>query len=250
MRYEDRITIPTPEGVSVELTLAGIGSRFVASLVDTLIKLVLFVASLLALFGGAQLFGSEGATFIAQAIFSIVTFVVWFGYDVLFETLANGRTPGKRWTSLRVVRIGGRPVGFVASAIRNLLRLIDLLPGAYVVGMISIALTRLNQRVGDIAAGTVVVRELGPAPAAPRAASPGSVVAPAADDVADVSAITAEELVTVRRFLERRGDLTPAARAQLANDLWTRLRGKVAGLQDLPPEPFLEQLAATKARRN
>lgn len=243
------MTIPTPEGVEIELTLAGIGSRFAASVIDTAFKVGLFIGLILALFGGARLLeaaGVNGASFIGDAIFSVMTFLIFFGYDVLFETLANGRTPGKRWTALRVVKIGGRPVGFMASAIRNLLRLIDILPGFYVVGMVCVSVTALNQRLGDLAAGTVVVRERAPIkePLLPTTS------VPVETDVSDVSAITATELVTVRKFLERRSQLTPQARAQLATELWTRLRTKVAGFQDLPPEPFLEQIAAAKARRS
>lgn len=250
MRYEDRVTIPTPEGVEVELTLAGIGSRFTASLIDTLIKVVAFIGLILSLFGTGRLLeaaGVAGASFISDAIFSVTTFLIFFGYDVLFETLANGRTPGKRWTALRVVRIGGRPVGFVSSAVRNLLRLIDILPGFYVVGMICVSVTKLNQRLGDLAAGTVVVRETA---AAKRAVEATTTAGDVEADVSDVSAVTAEELVTVRRFLDRRNELTPQARAQLATELWNRLRTKVGGLQDLPPEPFLERVAAAKARRS
>src|SRR3990170_3287966 len=119
MRYEDAITISTPEGVELELPLAGLGSRFVAALIDIIIKTGLILALGIAL-GVAGAYG--------DALFSVLAFLVFFAYDILFETLASGRTPGKRWTGLRVVRLEGQPIGFVASAIRNTLRLVDLLP--------------------------------------------------------------------------------------------------------------------------
>jgi len=247
VEYEDRVTIATPEGVDLELVLAGLGSRFVAALVDWIIRFTLLVA-LAVVFLGADFAGGG----IGTALYVLTSFLVFFGYDILFEVFASGRTPGKRWNGLRVVRVSGHPVGFLTSTIRNILRLVDILPFAYVVGCISVLATAKNQRLGDLAAGTLVVRDqrargrdaLEPAWPPRRA--------PDADALArwDVSAVTAEELAAVRRFLERRHELTPAARAQLGSTLTARLRPKVAGAPDgLAGEPFLESLAAAKAAR-
>lgn len=248
MRYEDRVTIATPEGVDVDLTLAGIGSRFIASLIDTVIKLVAFLGFFIFLFGGSALFGGEELSAIGAAAFYIVSFFIWFGYDVLFETLASGRTPGKRWTGLRVVRMGGRPVGFVSSAIRNMVRIVDFLPSLYLVGMIAVVSTRMNQRLGDLAAGTVVVREK-PVSVAPAQASVPIATAGGITETWDVSAITNDDLAMTRRFLERRAELTPQARGHLAHELAGRLHPKVVGAPPLPPETFLEYLSAAKAKR-
>ncbi len=160
--YEDRISIPTPEGVELELVLAGVGSRLVGSLVDFLIKAVLLFALWLVSAVAAE---DAGGFFIALTI--IASFLVFWAYDVAFETLASGRTPGKRAAGLRVVRMGGEPVGFLASAVRNLLRLVDMQPGfLFAVGAITILFSQRNQRLGDLAAGTLVVRErLAPLPA-------------------------------------------------------------------------------------
>lgn len=272
MSYEDRISIATPEGVDLELTLAGLGSRSVARLVDQAIQLAVLVAvSVLATLAGSgsgsQSGGGEGplggtgdgGAALALAVAVVVVFLVQFGYDVAFEVLASGRTPGKRWSGLRVVRVDGAPVGFVTSAVRNLLRLVDALPGIYTVGMVAVFATRRNQRLGDMAAGTVVVRERrGPRKAAASFAatttgarpSPPGGAAPLERAAWDVSAVTTEELATVRRFLDRRRGLTPEARARLAGDLAARLRPKVVG----PPaggdaEAFLEEVAAAKAAR-
>jgi uncharacterized RDD family membrane protein YckC len=245
MTYEDRISIPTPEGVELELVLAGVGSRLVGALVDFLIKAVILVALFVL---GAAAGGDEGGFLVALTI--IASFLVFFGYDVAFETLASGRTPGKRAAGLRVVRMGGEPVGFMASAVRNLLRLIDMQPGfLYAVGATTIFFSQHNQRIGDLAAGTLVVRERrAPLPAA-RPAVPDFA---AADRYAawDVSGVTAFELVTVRRFLERRWQLDPGARNRLSWELAERLRPKVAGAPpNLHPEQFLEALAEAKASR-
>ena len=140
--------ISTPEGVDVELTLAGIGSRFIAALFDFMIEFAIILAAgfLLGVVGG------DGSGW-ANAGFAIIFFLVFFGYDVLFEVRARGRTPGKRWTGLRVVRTSGQPVTFVPSSIRNVMRLVDMLPAPplYAVGMASIFVTGKNQRLGDLA---------------------------------------------------------------------------------------------------
>ena len=244
MEYEDRVRISTPEGVDVELTLAGIGSRFIAAILDLLVQGAVLLAAALAL----GVLGGTG-TGLAVGIFSIVFFLVFFAYDVLFEVRSRGRTLGKRWTGLRVVRTGGRPVTFVPSCVRNVMRLVDILPAFYAIGMLSIFATPLNQRLGDLAAGTLIVRErsggIGKRPAAGEAAR-----VPGSEDGWDVSAVSARDVGTVRQFLDRRAGLDAGARAQLARDLERRLRPLVAGAPErLDPEEFLERLAAAKADR-
>lgn len=254
MSYEDRISIATPEGVDLELTLAGVGSRCAARVLDQLVQtgvliaLGLLLGSVGGFLVGDDADGGTGTAAVATAFFLVLVFLVQFGYDVLFETLASGRSPGKRWTGLRVVRIDGAPVGFVTSAVRNLVRLVDFLPGFYGVAMVAVLVSSKNQRLGDMAAGTLVVREKKVAPPA------SAILAPSrwADDVRgwDVSAITNDELATVRRFLDRRGGLTPAARDRLGTELATRLFPKVAGpTANLGAEQFLEALVAAKAAR-
>lgn len=247
MLYEDRISVPTPEGVTLEVTLAGVGSRFAAGLVDQLLRSALLVGLVLPVPLLTEGRSTPGGLVLAAVL--VAVFLVQLAYDVLFETLASGRTPGKRWTGLRVVRMGGAPVGFLASALRNLLRIVDALPGFYLVGILSVLLTRNNQRLGDLAAGTIVVRERGQAAALarPSAPSPSAIEPDAA--LWDVSGISAEETATVRRFLDRRTTLTPEARERLAYEMATRLGPKVAGpSRRWEPESFLEYLAAAKAR--
>ena len=248
MEYEDRLSITTPEGIVLELTLAGFGSRAMAGLVDLLIQIVLIGALDVALaFVLSREAGLDGE--VVAGILSLLTLVLLSSYHVLFETRGAGRTPGKRLGGLRVVGTEGQPVRFLSSAVRNAVRLVDGLPVLYIPGMISILVTSRNQRLGDLAAGTVVIRERMGGRAKPAAA----VVLPDLDEQAavwDVSGVTAEETATVRHFLERREDLTPEARARLAGDLAQRLRPRVPGApQDDPPETFLEQLAAAKAAR-
>lgn len=258
MDYEDRISIATPEGVELEVTLAGVGSRFVALLIDQFVQWAIVLAVILAVVLGAE--GSDSdlggnAGVLAGAFIVLTFFVVMLGYPVWFETRASGRTPGKRAIGLRVVDVDGRPVTFRSSVIRNLVRIVDSLPGTYLVGIIAVLASKRNQRLGDMAAGTIVVMErVGGRDGKrkqPAWMQPKVVVEPSPETANwDVSAVTAEELVTVRRFLERRTSLTPEARSRLALELALRLRPKVVGPDpDMHPEELLLELAALKASR-
>lgn len=237
MELEDRITLSAPEGIDLQIVLAGAASRFIAGTIDLVLQFALIAAAAAVAIGLVH--GGLGI-----ALFAILTFASLYMYDVLFEVLASGRTPGKRMTHLRVVRAGGAPVDLPSSAIRNLLRLIDLLPGAYLLGIVSILITRRNQRLGDLAAGTLVIRD----PVKSDRAQPAATRETAPTAGWDVSAVTAEELATVRRFLERRESLDPRARVELAYRLEQGLRRKVAGVPaDLSPESFLEALGFSKS---
>jgi uncharacterized RDD family membrane protein YckC len=228
--------------VPLELVLAGLGSRLIAAILDASIQAVLLITTSL-------IFTAVSVNGFVQAAFSILVFLILFGYDVAFEVANAGRTPGKMATGLRVLRRDGRPVDFLTSAVRNILRVVDFLPVFYVVGTVMIVVTRQHQRLGDVAAGTIVVRErraIMPAvPLPPQATLPdGSYLA------WDVSGVSADELATVRRFLERRYSLTAPARNQLGWELSSRLRHKVTGPHDTwPPEPFLEGVVAAKDAR-
>lgn len=257
MQLDDRITIATPEGIELELQLAGLGSRFIAGTVDLIIQLLLTLALVLLtgdVFGGGSL----------NAVALILgAFVIWFLYPIAFEVLNRGRTPGKMLSHLRVVRQNGAPVDLPASALRNLVRLVDGPLLSYLPTIVSIVVTTRNQRPGDLAAGTLVIREApkpkGVAPRSPAPPSPGP-PPPAAPSIAvadtvlpawDVTAITPADLGAVRRFLDRREAFDPAAREQLASRLAGGLAAKVAGAP-LPiddEEGFLQTIVELKARR-
>ena len=267
--YEDRVQIQTPEGVELELTLAGLGSRFMARMLDELLKYaVLFAVILLVLSLDAATSGplgvasDDGSDFgaLGIAIIVVLVFLAEFFYDVPFEIWANGRTPGKMAAGLRVVRTGGRPLGFLTSCIRNLLRIVDMLPFAYGVGMVSVLVSKHNQRLGDLAAGTLVIRDRKAADRAeayvaaggpPGWLHPTNQTPPAAVAGWDVSAVTGEDLATVSAFLARRYQLDPPARARLSEDIALRLWPRVAGAPTgMTPEAFLEHIAAAKALRS
>ena len=252
MQYEERTRVATPEGVELELVLAGLASRFIAELLDSL--LILLLVGLLVVV--AALAGGAAGLVIANVALGGLLMIA-LAYHVAFEVLAAGRTPGMRANGLRVVMEHGEPVGLRASAVRNLVRLIEGPPTLYVPAIVSILLTRRNQRLGDLAAGTLVVRE----PAPPRrrrrraATPPPAPPAPAGPhlrlDGWDVSAITQEDLATVRTFLARRDGFTPDARRGLARELADRMGAKIAGHPPgLSPEQLLEGIAAVKSARS
>jgi len=242
MVFEDRLTIDTPEGVPLELTLAGVGSRFASALLDYILQFIILVALALVLRYGAGF--SPGSSSVSAAFWVVGFFAVFWGYDVAFEVLNSGRTPGKAANGLRVVRESGAPVTFGPSAVRNVIRIIDLLPGTYLVGITSILLTKRNQRVGDLAAGTLVIRET-------RRLPPEVRVAPSVQTPTwDTSAIGREDLDTVAAFLARRHELEAGARIQIAAELAGRLRPKVGGaIAADGDEMFLERLVAAKRGR-
>jgi len=157
----DAVAIDTPERVALDLEVAGLGSRFAAQVVDFAIQcLVAGLAGLgLAVVGGLAGAGlGEAVAYGIGAVAVAVLFVVFFGYSVWFEGWRNGQTPGKRWLGLRVVREGGQPVTPGAAVIRNVVGFADFLPTGFLLGAVVMLCTPRAQRLGDLAAGTLVVR--------------------------------------------------------------------------------------------
>lgn len=243
MEYEDRVRIATPEGVELDLGLAGIGSRLAARILDVLIQTAIVLVILLAV--GFTAGDGETSDAVAIVLMVVLVFGIFWGYNVAFETFNSGRTPGKMALGLRVVGDQGEPETFSASAVRNLLRLVDELMTAFLAGTISIIASSENQRLGDMAAGTLVVKER---TTAAKTFEPAATFASIEKlEIArhwDLSAITPEERVAVRRFLERRFAIDPRARAELAHQIAAHLRPKVAGSEQVGiDEHFLELLA-------
>src|SRR4051794_13437734 len=151
MTYEDRIHIATPEGVDLELTLAGLGSRVGGAVIDAAIKgITLLVLGILLAVVGA--FTSGALTAVGVGVLIVFAFGVEFGYDIAFEVLGGGKTLGKRALGTKVMRASGAAVDLRSSAIRNLLRLVDGQLTGYICGTLMILLSSKNQRLGDVAA--------------------------------------------------------------------------------------------------
>ena len=155
-------TIETPENVSFAYDVAGIGSRFLATLVDSLLQGTIF-AVLLIVFALIEYTAAASALpaaliRLAPVLLLIALFVVQFGYFMFFELITGGQTPGKQLFGLRVIKENGYPLSPLDSIIRNLVRIIDFFPFAYGVGISVMFLNERARRLGDFAAGTLVVK--------------------------------------------------------------------------------------------
>ena len=244
------LDVRTPESIAFSYELAGIGSRALAVMIDFCIQLAilaLFVWGIVLLAGGtahashpAHLAPAADrlATNIIAGIAIFIVFAIFFGYFMVFEALWNGQTPGKKMLGIRVVRDGGYPVDFSAALVRNLVRVGEWAFGGYALSALCALLSPENKRVGDYAAGTIVVRD-------------HAMDAPVAllDDLreepsyAATAYLSGEERAIVRRFLERRDTLVPEARERLAHQLAERVRARVpAELARLDDESLLERL--------
>jgi uncharacterized RDD family membrane protein YckC len=269
---EDRHVTPTPEGVSLDVVLAGLGSRFAAFSLDFLIQVVIYVIVLAV---AANIFTGGGTTsgLVTVGVLSLVALLDFIGYFVLCEMLWGGRSVGKRAAGTRVVRVGGAAVGFWSSLLRNLARLIDMIPVVfYLVGSVLILSTSKNQRLGDLLGDTVVIRERqaaqsiqrgmpfdnpapwmaapGPAQSWPAYGYGGPAALPAELAHWDVTGVNDQELTLARTFLANRWGYTPEARSRLALQLADRMWPLVAGpVTAPPPEQFLEAVVLVKTVR-
>ncbi|HRJ87222.1 MAG TPA: RDD family protein [Pyrinomonadaceae bacterium] len=264
---EETLIIETPERVPLAFSLASIGNRFLAAAIDHLLQYAAIIAVIwIALTAsGISLFGPTGDT--AESLFAdapkwviailiIVVFLLFTGYFVLFEWLWNGQTPGKRLLKLRVIREDGRPVTLWEAVARNLLRVFDAVPGfvvpIYSVGLIVIFLSNRDQRVGDIFAGTVVIRErTDEAPtfaetfSNPIADAAFRRVQPRTNFSANVALLSSEEIEVVENLLRRRWDLTERQRAWMAWRVALPIMYKLKpdyDLQTFTYEGFLEEI--------
>jgi uncharacterized RDD family membrane protein YckC len=157
----DQLNIDTPELVAIQMPLAGIGSRFIALLIDTLIwgaGLIVVGLIVWAFQPALQAFSRLSYQW-TIAIFTLSIFLLNWGYFTLFEAFWNGRTPGKRVARIRVIQQSGRAIGIFESMARNFIRYVDQIPFFYAVGVVAVFATRQHQRLGDLAAGTLVVRD-------------------------------------------------------------------------------------------
>ena len=231
MAAHEKLTIHTPEQIALEFTLAGAGSRFLALAIDTIVQLIVIATILLLRAAGAwlRLLGVAAAGTWLQAAGVIVGFVIYYGYFAFFEAIWTGQTPGKRIVGLRVISLSGRPIVPFDAILRNLLRIVDQIPGIYAVGIVSILLTAKSQRLGDLAAGTVVVvEEARVAQAAPKP------FAPSTAGLLGAGKLTPKEVDAIETFLARRGSLPDHQRERSAHQLAEHVRQRLA----LPGERY------------
>jgi len=243
-RVERTLEVRTPESIAFRYELAGLGSRFLALAVDQAIQFAALAAIFVGLILAARAAVRHGApppnelaTSIAVAVLVLIVFVVLFVYFIVFEALWNGQTPGKKLVGLRVVRDGGYPIDFGASLIRNLIRVGEQLLAYYLIAAISALISPENKRLGDLAAGTIVVRDA-------RLSAPSSLREHSGEPVYSATAyLDGEERALIKRFLERRDALTDARRREIAAQLAARIRNRLpADLARLDDELLLERL--------
>jgi len=263
---EETLIIETPERVQLEFALASIGNRFLAVAIDHFIQffsifLISWFFLSIAGYTGGDVADAPDKLLTEMpkwtiAILIIVLFLIFAGYFIVFEWLWNGQTPGKRWMKLRVIREDGRPLTMWEAIARNLLRICDAVPGfvipIYSIGLVVIFMSSRDQRVGDVFAGTVVIRER--ADETPTFAETFSTritdtafsrVQKPTGITASVSLLTEKEVEVVESFLRRRWDLTERQRLWMAWRIALPIMYKLKpayNLQDFTYEGFLEEI--------
>jgi uncharacterized RDD family membrane protein YckC len=242
----ERLIIETPEHTSIEFPLAGIGSRFLAVLIDSLIQtgvaivLVLLLAAITFGFGVSGLVQSSPAGIWAIAILIFAFFLLFYGYFILFEAIWNGQTPGKRLTRIRVIKDSGQPITAIDAVARNLLRIIDQLPAVYGIGVLCAWISPQCKRLGDYVAGTVVVHEKSFESVPAQWSAPTQ---PAIHQF-NASRLTPEEFALVETFLSRRNSLELGVRYDMAAGIVRHIESKLNLPPDRPPaEKLLEDIA-------
>lgn len=249
------VEITTPDHVQLELELAGLGSRFLACVIDYLIiafTMFVMVVLFLALLGGGSLLDFDYTAAASSALFYLVVFVIIWGYSVAWEGLARGQTPGKRIVGIRVLRDNGQAIGLRAAAIRNLVRAADVLPPpCYFVGAATVLFSKTSQRLGDMAAGTLVVHErfdmglssrVGAAWVAriERGQSRHGLTLPKGQ-------ISAHQLDLLEQFLDRQEALIPAIRERIA---WQIVEPLLPLLDESTADVNLSSLPASERTRH
>jgi uncharacterized RDD family membrane protein YckC len=245
MTLTDQLKVDTPEQITLELPLSGVGSRFLALFLDTVLQFVLYVLVFLAFVfavpaGLAPYLAWIPSSF-GPALVILFLFCIYWGYFAFFEIFWKGQTPGKRLLKIRVIKESGRPVNVYEAIGRNLMRAIDSLPGVYAVGLICMMIDRKNRRVGDFVAGTVVVHDRKTEEVRPdwNISSESVAIAP------NLARVTPEELMLIESYLQRRSDLEFAVRDRTAYQIATRITAKT-GIERNPDQSldeFLETLA-------
>jgi uncharacterized RDD family membrane protein YckC len=247
-RVDQQRGIVTPEAVLLEFETAGVGSRLLPAVIDVAIQLaILWMVAV-----GVGTVGLLLPSTVGVVAGIVLLFVVVVGYPIVCETFWRGRTVGKAIFGLRVVTSQGAPVRFRHSAIRGVLRIFEVLLLLGAPAVIAATLTRDNQRLGDLAAGTIVIREGSAERTAQVVTFPTPYGYEAYVASLDVGGLTPAQYGLIRSFLLRTSELTPSARSllavRLANPVARRLSHRPPSWLD--PEVFLLSVAAAYQRRH
>ena len=241
----EHLSIETPEQIKISYSVAGIGSRFYAALIDIALLLPILLVGYYIIIRAVLDLDERLGNWLA-ALAGIATFALQWGYYMIFEIATNGQSPGKRVLGLRVIKAQGYPISFSDSAIRNIVRIVDMLPFAYGVGLLTMLLNKNWQRLGDLAAGTVVVKE--DAKASPHPAKTATVRKQTFvyADWIQPEQVTDAELDAIREYLSRRESLPRLRRLQLARTIGTPIAQRMAGGVQIDYDVFLEEVYALK----
>jgi uncharacterized RDD family membrane protein YckC len=238
-----RLEVETPDHVVLRYDLAGGGNRGFAGLVDALIAALVVAGSLFVTSYAVRQFGVVGIQL--SGVIALLAVLIGWSYFVVLEWLWQGQTVGKRMSGLRVIREDGAPAGFVPILIRNLVRIVDFLPGLYGIGLLTIILSPRSQRLGDIAAGTYVVR-------APKPQldyfSLRTLTPVAAGASVETRALPGEVQRLVREFVAREAKLRPADRARVATQIADRVRPYARDLVTIADDAELLRAVARSLR--
>ncbi len=223
------LTAVTPENVRIQYELAGFASRCGAAALDTLIQVGALVVMVLVYLLLVRVLHFSVAGW-PTTMLIVAGFILWYGYYVYFETVRNGQTPGKKALRLRVVKYGGTPIDLPCAATRGLIRVIDMT----LVGLIALLVTPNNQRLGDFAAGTLVVKERAEWQGdiqQPKTLPQGSY--PESELVRNIELLTPEQFEMAKRFAERVAELSPESKEQVAARVALPLMQHL-GIEDRP----------------
>jgi uncharacterized RDD family membrane protein YckC len=264
--YADQLNIETPEQVDLRFPIAGIGSRFLAILADTILQMIVlffmfFVFGLIVsaaphVAGTTTMVNTGAKWFVAAAV--LFYFLLYWGYFSLFEAFWNGQTPGKLLLKIRVIKDSGRQITLFESLARNLIRIVDALPSFYLVGVITMLCNREQKRLGDFVAGTIVVHERTEeqpllshssrtftASLYPQPLETPQVPAAPLVPADGIARLDAGDLNVIDTFFSRALDLDLDKRAEIAGRIAQRMSAKmqVPLPADVAPERVLESIA-------
>lgn len=260
MRFFNQVNLQTPESVELEYKLAGIGNRAYALVIDYLIMGIIFIVCFSAWGYLSYNFFDELEIFLGSkvnlslwliAIQILISFAIYVGYFVFFETLWQGQSPGKRYTKIRVIRDDGRPVTISQSTLRALFRTVDDL---FFIGVFLIIFSKQEKRLGDLVAGTLVIQE------ERGNKSRDFVISEKAQTLArqlriesDINQLLPEDFATIREYLQRRKAMIPKARLDLSERLANEIKS-IIRLDKIPPsvtcDSFLEGVYIAGTSKN
>ncbi|MBS1850383.1 MAG: RDD family protein [Acidobacteria bacterium] len=244
MQSLENLNIDTPEQIALELPLAGIGSRFFALALDSLLQFVAVVALFIVLALTSSELRYLGLGSLGPVAAIVVPFCIYWGYFAFFEILWKGQTPGKRYAGIRVIKQSGRPMNAIEAIGRNLMRGIDIVPGIYSVGLVCMMCNQQHKRLGDFVAGTVVVHDkaIDSVNSSWTAAPPA---AAASATQAETTKLTTDELVLIETYLSRRYEIDPTIRFATAQRIVALVQEKTGILKpsDQSDDDFLEAMA-------